>query len=459
MQETKKSMKKILSLVLAVIMVVGILAIPSQSQAASKKAKQYVTKITAAKKKVTLTVGKSATVKVTVKGTKKVSKKYTAASSKKKVATVKVTKKGVKITAKKAGKTVITIKTKAKNKKKKILTAKINVTVKAKKTTPAPKPTPVKQDSYTMNKTSASFDSGSTIQLNLLKNGSTSFSDTITWTSSNEKVATVDKNGLVTGQSEGTATITATSSTGNKASATVKISGFVYSRDLKITNNTIHKYIEFTYNKDEVTKEELEAAGYTVNGSTASMEGDYKSAKYSFKKLPKTLEEYKQFPMDTEFQPMAMTISAMATVDLSKYNMQNVDKCPTCGILDYINGPKCPFNKFAEQHLASNVFYNLKGKQNCFFEAATRSNGYSINASAEYPYEFSMYVGPYYIPASDKSIAYGNTPERYMVLISFAGDDSERYIDVYKSGDGKWYSWMDQWKHMGASFRDPEVQW
>ena len=116
----KRSSKKFLCLILALGMACNVSS-PLVVQAAKKKPKLN-------KKKLTLTVGQTAKLKV--KNTKK---KIKWSSSKKSVATI--TKKG-KVKAKKAGKTTIT----AKFGKKKL---KCIVTVKAKKasTTSAPKPT------------------------------------------------------------------------------------------------------------------------------------------------------------------------------------------------------------------------------------------------------------------------------------------------------------------------------
>lgn len=85
----------------------------------------------------------------------------------------------------------------------------------------------------------------------------------------------------------------------------------------------------------------------------------------------------------------------------------------------------------------------------CFFDGAEPTNGYTPNE----PFTFTLYIGPYYIP--EKTMATGKLrPTTYMVLIKFAGDDSERYIDVYQSSvDKNWYSYEDQWKHMGAGFK------
>lgn len=118
----KRKMKQLLCLML--VLALSLIApTPTTSRAAKKK------KVKLNKSKITLTVGKTAKLKV--KNTKK---KVKWSSSKKSVATV--SKKG-KIRAKKAGKTTITAKV-----GKKKLTCK--VTVKAKKSSATKAPTPTK---------------------------------------------------------------------------------------------------------------------------------------------------------------------------------------------------------------------------------------------------------------------------------------------------------------------------
>ena len=86
---------------------------------------------------------------------------------------------------------------------------------------------------------------------------------------------------------------------------------------------------------------------------------------------------------------------------------------------------------------------------------AAPTNQYTPNQ----PFTFTLEEGPYYIPAKEHDIVYGTTPDRYMVLISFAGDDSKRYMDVYRSSDGNWYCWNDSWKHLIAGIKEPAIKW
>lgn len=120
--------KKTTSAVLAALVV--LTTVFSFGFSAEAKAKKYVKSIKLSKKSLTLTEGKKADVKVTVKVKGKASKKFTVKTSSKSVATAKASGSKIKITAKKAGKATITVTTKAKSKKGNTLKAKIKVTVK-----------------------------------------------------------------------------------------------------------------------------------------------------------------------------------------------------------------------------------------------------------------------------------------------------------------------------------------
>ncbi|MBR3134740.1 MAG: Ig domain-containing protein, partial [Clostridia bacterium] len=111
------------------------------------------------------------------------------------------------VTAKKNGTTTIT----AKTVNNKTATSKITVTT---------NPTGIK-----LNKTSLTIDYGKTAVITATISPSTSTNKTISWSSNNTSVATVDKNGKVTGKSNGKATITAKTSNGKTATCKVTIKG------------------------------------------------------------------------------------------------------------------------------------------------------------------------------------------------------------------------------------------
>lgn len=99
--------------------------------------------------------------------------------------------------------------------------------------------------SIKLNKTSVSVTAGKTVSLKAAVSPSNS-TDTVSWSTSNSKVATVNSKGVVTGIKAGTATITVKTSNGKKASCkiTVKAAGTA-----KATSSGSTKYILNTNTK------------------------------------------------------------------------------------------------------------------------------------------------------------------------------------------------------------------
>ena len=114
-----------------------------------------------------------------------------------------VTKSG-KIKGVKTGTATITVKTTSGKK----ATCKVTVKVPA---------TKVK-----LNKTKATVAKGRTLTLKATMTPSSS-TDKLTWTSSNKKVATVDKNGKVKALKKGAATITVKTTSGKKAACKITV--------------------------------------------------------------------------------------------------------------------------------------------------------------------------------------------------------------------------------------------
>lgn len=74
-----------------------------------------------------------------------------------------------------------------------------------------------------LDKTSVSVDKGSTVTLKATVSPTAAYNKTVTWTSSNKGVATVDNNGVVTAVAKGTARIYAKTKNGMTASCTVNV--------------------------------------------------------------------------------------------------------------------------------------------------------------------------------------------------------------------------------------------
>lgn len=428
-----------------------LLMLPAvQAQAASS----YVTSLTLAKTAVTVKAGKSASVAATVKVKGSAAKKVTATSSNKNVATVSVGTPGgtgkstLTIKGVKKGTATITVKTAAKGSTGKVLSKKITVTVGYADVT-----------GLTVTPTSKTLTVGQSVTLSSTVAPAKANSG-VTYTSSNTSVATVSAAGKVTAKAAGTATITVKTKGKNAKGAavkkTVKITvkkpdGFT-SADYSVTTGSEVIHIEFKINTDSVSKQELIEAGYTVVGDVASKDTLCETATYSFKKLPKNLDELKNIKLNTKFGPMAATICALTTFTPGTTSSDMYEN-KIFDMFDYLSGPNLTISNPAK----SGVYYSMKstlenGKY-AYFKGATPFNNYTAST----PYTFTLIEGPYYIPA--KQTVNGYEPEKRMILISFAGDDSQRYMDVYQSSDGNWYGWDGQWKHMIAGIKPVQTAW
>ena len=90
--------------------------------------------------------------------------------------------------------------------------------------------------SVKLNKTAVSVNKGSTYSLKATINPSDSY-DTVKWSSSNTKIATVTSSGVVKGITKGTATITVTTGSGKKA--TCKVTVKIPSTSVKLSKTAI----------------------------------------------------------------------------------------------------------------------------------------------------------------------------------------------------------------------------
>ncbi len=84
-------------------------------------------------------------------------------------------------------------------------------------------PDPVLAISIELNETECEITEGETLQLTATVIPEDVTDRTVSWTTSNENVATVDENGLVTAETLGTATITATTNDGSNLSASCNV--------------------------------------------------------------------------------------------------------------------------------------------------------------------------------------------------------------------------------------------
>ncbi|MDR1291808.1 MAG: Ig-like domain-containing protein [Clostridiales Family XIII bacterium] len=190
--------------VIATIFIAMLVITPQTVFAASKGVAAPAFSATAPMAKVnTVYVAKGDTLKITGKYPGKGDKVKSYKSSKKSVATIN--SKG-KLKALKTGTTTVTVTTK----KGKVDTIQVKV---VKKSAPAKKITLPKTDEMV---------AGQVIRLSAKTTPDKSTS-TVKWTSSNKKIATVDAAGYITAKKKGTVKITATTSSGKKATTKIKV--------------------------------------------------------------------------------------------------------------------------------------------------------------------------------------------------------------------------------------------
>ncbi|MDE5864806.1 MAG: Ig-like domain-containing protein [Lachnospiraceae bacterium] len=318
-------MKKIAkSVVLALALVVAAsVGTGSTAEAAKKvtvKKVASVDKLTG-KKTITLTQGKKATLKTTVTVTpnKAANKKVTYKTSNKKVATV--SSKGVITAKKKNGTAKITV-TSKKNKKKK---ATVTVKVVAGKVT-----------KVALDKTAATLKVGATdtLKAKVTTKGKKA-NKAVQWTSSNEKVATVDKNGKVTAVAVGTATITVKSTDGTNKSAKATVTVEEYKTTVApVDKKEVAVEVEFTdvakvqadidqiakFSKDTEVVVNLDGKDYTatvengvvkINGKTVA---ESAKAKGATKVTVKTTIKADKIAAITAFAPASVKSVKVGTV-------------------------------------------------------------------------------------------------------------------------------------------------
>ena len=236
---------RIMALALACTMMVTSAYVPaSAAKKANVKKVTVASSLSGDKKTVYVAKGKKVKLKTTVSVTpnKKANKGVTFKSSNKKVATVNG--KGI-VKGKKTGTAKITVRSK-KNKKK-----KASITVKVMKTAVS---------KIKIGKTEASLNAGESLTLKAKVTAGKAACKKVAWTSSNKKVATVTKKGVVQAKSAGTATITvkAIDGSGKKASCKVTVNDSVVTNNLVSMDIVNPQTVTFTLEKaQQLSKEQV----------------------------------------------------------------------------------------------------------------------------------------------------------------------------------------------------------
>ncbi len=120
------------------------------------------------------------------------------------------------------------------------------------------------------------IETGATLQLNATVLPSNVFDNTVTWTSSNDKVATVDARGVVTGKTPGSVTITATSNLDATKKATVTITV----KTKEIDSSKLVSYYSFDDVSGTTVKDSWGTRNGKLQGSAAIEKGKGGNALY-----------------------------------------------------------------------------------------------------------------------------------------------------------------------------------
>ena len=203
----------------------------SESEEISKKHKDWlitqkieinVDSVNLNKEKLELSIGETEELIVTILPKNATNKKIMWSTSNEKVATVD---DNGKVTAKGEGETTITVKTE--NGKE----AKCTVKVKSAE---------ILATNIKLNKTTLELEKGKSEKLIATIEPANATNKVVTWTSSKESVATVDKEGTVMAKGEGEATITAKTTNGKEAKCTVKVkTSEILATNIKLNKTTL----------------------------------------------------------------------------------------------------------------------------------------------------------------------------------------------------------------------------
>ena len=133
-----------------------------------------------------------------------------------------------------------------------------------------------KVESVTITTPSQTIETGATLQLNATIAPNNVFDNTIIWSSSNNNVATIDANGVLTAKTPGTVTITATSKLDETKTATVTITV----ETKKIDESKQVAYYSFDNVDGTTVKDEWGTRNGTLQGSASTAKGKDGNALY-----------------------------------------------------------------------------------------------------------------------------------------------------------------------------------
>lgn len=285
---------------------------------------------------------------------------------------------------------------------------------------------------------------------------------TVTTAGKNKKKKAMKKTIKITVKGGTTGTKPSVSNPTNPSNPSTPSEPAFKAEDYSVKYETFHKMVSFKINTEVISAEELQEQGYTISpdGKNAEKDNVLLRATFQFDRLPSNIDELKKFDLSSEVmtvdgytfdvgmcKPMAANILAIHSFkQTNRLDTSN----PIAAMLDYVQGPNLTIANVNKQFINGQLM-DYPELKTAYFNGATPTNQYEPTT----PYRIVVEEGPYYIPA--KTTITGNRPETHMVFVHSEGADTDRYIDVFKSADGNWYSWDSCYKNLLASVKTPST--
>ncbi|MBR2741959.1 MAG: hypothetical protein IKD89_00025 [Clostridia bacterium] len=180
---------------------------------------------------------------------------------------------------------------------------------------------------------------------------------------------------------------------------------------------------------------------------------------FTFSTIPESYEDIVQYSLDSPYKTMALYFLA-----LRSWSPEDPEPC--IAMLDYLTNPAAPkpgatdsgghpvsyaFSEYnpwisaLRDRMMQNDKYRYIG--NAYLGGADPQNGYTPSQPITVTVRQSVYDP--FVSESDTS------PQIKQVLISIAGDDSDRYALFYQDQRGDWRFFGDSWKGLLTDVREP----
>lgn len=259
---------------------------------------------------------------------------------------------------------------------------------------------------------------------------------------------------------------------------------FDYAKDVTYEDTSKIIRVEFVINEETTSAEELKELGYEVSedSKTAAKDTICEVRTYTFNKIPNTLRGLQTIPLTGEytldesqegneyesdgigFNTMAATVCVSANFKgysnpSDPFGDKDLQIQEMRKMYEYLNGPRTDDDisnvrwQTAVGSLKDATATNNSGNPNVYLSYFGARSADFYKDPGEGNYKLTVYRGPYMIPA--KETITGKRPDTYMIFVGEGNESNDwgtdRYIDVWKSSDGNWYSWKDSFLNVTAN--------